>query len=218
MPQEYLAYRESWRRHHPGWEMRLWTEENLPTDLVRKEAYERLRKPAERADIIRLEVLLRFGGVYIDSDVECLRSIEPLLDGIEFCMAYNRPGMLGNALMGAAPGHPILERAVRELRPVTEYGLDKWGTGPYFMRKLIRQHPEVTIFPHEYFRGDYAVNHHAHSWKDPDDYRPAFLKAERQLTEARERIAHLERWRRRRRKLGSLVLVPFQRSRGRSTR
>ena len=211
-----MAYRESWRRHHPDWEMHLWTDENLPTDLVREEAYERLRKPAERADIIRLEVLLRFGGLYVDVDVECLRSIEPLLDGVEFCMANNRPDVLGNAVIGARPGHPILEQAVRDLRPVTEYGLDKWGTGAYFLRSLIRQHPEVTIFPYEYFRGDYAVNYHAHSWKEPEDYRRAFLKAERKLREAEKRIDELERWRRRRQDLTSLFATPSKRARRQS--
>jgi mannosyltransferase OCH1-like enzyme len=44
MPQQFADYRESWRRHHPEWEMRLWTEESLPEDLVRPEAYERLRR------------------------------------------------------------------------------------------------------------------------------------------------------------------------------
>ncbi len=201
MPQEYVGYRESWRRHHPGWEMRLWTEENLPTDLNRKEAYERLRKPAERADIIRLEVLLRFGGLYADTDFECLRSIEPLLEGIEFCAAAIKQGRVSNALIGARPGHPILERAISELRPRTEYGYDKSGTGPFLLNKLLRQHPEVTIFPPEYFypasprqrERAYASHHFARSWQDAEDLRRALQKSERQLAQAQARIEELER-------------------------
>jgi mannosyltransferase OCH1-like enzyme len=226
MPQEYREYRESWRRHHPGWEMRLWTDENLPADFVRKEAYERLRKPAERSDIIRLEVLLRFGGVYVDTDVECLRSIEPLLEGTELLMAYNKPGKLTSAVIGARPGHPLIERAVGELRPVTEYGIDKWGTGPYFFNKLIEDYPEITIFPPEYFNPTtpeereraYAVNYHALSWKDPEDFRAAFVKAERKLADAQRRIEELERWRRRRRQLVSLLATPLRWTRERSVR
>ena len=201
MPQEFQDYRESWRRHHPDWEMRLWTDESLPADLVRKEAYERLRKPAERSDIIRLEVLLRFGGVYVDTDFECLRSIEPLIDGVEFCTAYIQRGRVANGMFGASPEHPILERAIRELRPRTEYGLDKSATGPFFFNKLIRQYPEVTIFPREYFypatpgerERAYAVHHFARSWKDPEDLRRSLLKAEGKLAEAQNRIKELER-------------------------
>jgi inositol phosphorylceramide mannosyltransferase catalytic subunit len=204
-PQEFLGYRESWLRHHPGWEMRLWTEENLPTDLVRKEAHERLRNPAERADIIRLEVLLRCGGVYVDTDLECLRSIEPLLEGLEFCLTGAKSGRVSTALIGARPRHPIIERALRELRPRTEYGVDKKGTGGIFFNRLIRQYPEVTIFPSEYFHAfapgerAYAVNHRARSWMEPEQFRRALVKAELKLADAQDRIEELERravWRR----------------------
>jgi mannosyltransferase OCH1-like enzyme len=200
MPQEFVEYRESWSRLHPGWDMRLWTEENLPTDLARKEAYERLRKPAERADIIRLEVLLRFGGVYVDTDLECLRSIEPLLEEVEFCTASIKPGRVSNTFIGASAAHPILERGVKELRPRTEYGLDKSATGPFFFNKLIRDYPEVTIFPTEFFypatpeerARAYAVHHFARSWQEPEDLRRALRKSELQLADARERIEKLE--------------------------
>ena len=46
-PAEYVEYQRSWTRHHPGWELRLWTEADLPDDLERTESYEVLRQPAE---------------------------------------------------------------------------------------------------------------------------------------------------------------------------
>jgi mannosyltransferase OCH1-like enzyme len=197
--------------------MRLWTEENLPDDFVRKEAYERLRKPAERCDIILIEVLARFGGVYADTDFECLRPIDPLLEGTDFFAGYSKSGKVNSGLIGASPGHPILERAITELRPVTQYGLDKWGTGALFLDKRIRQYPEVTIFPREYFYpatpaerdSAYLIHHDAFSWKEPEDWREAFFKAERKLDEARERIAELER--RRLRNRVSRLVAPFRR-------
>ena len=48
-------------------------EEIAPREL-RPEVYERLRAPAERANILRLELLQRQGGVYVDTDFEALRS------------------------------------------------------------------------------------------------------------------------------------------------
>ena len=201
LPQEFLDYRESWRRHHPGWEMRLWTEENLPTDLVRREAYERLRNPAERSDILRLEVLLRFGGVYVDTDVECLRPIDPLLEeGAGFFVGYIGAPKVQNAVIGAAAGHPALERALRELRPVTEFGIDKRGTGPFFLTEVLREHPEVTIYPREVFYPmtdaerdqAYAVHHDAASWKTPDLWKTRVWQLQEKLAETRQRNEELE--------------------------
>jgi mannosyltransferase OCH1-like enzyme len=201
MPQELRDYRESWRRHHADWEMRLWTEESLPGDLTRPEVYERLRNPAERSDIIRLEVLFRFGGVYVDSDVECLRPIDPLLqEGTDLFAASGKRGHAHNAVIGAVAGHPALEHALRELRPVTEFGVDKHGTGPQFLDAILSQYPEVTLYPREVFfaatdaerEHAYSVHHSTASWKTPELWKQRVERRQTKLVEARERIDELE--------------------------
>ena len=35
LPDEFRALQETWTRHHPDWELRLWTDANLPEGLVR---------------------------------------------------------------------------------------------------------------------------------------------------------------------------------------
>jgi len=181
--------------------MRLWTDDDLPDDLIRPEAYERLRKPAERSDIIRLEVLYRFGGVYVDTDIECLRPLDPLIEGLDFFTCDLKPGQVNNAAIGSVPGHPILERALRELKPRSEFGYDKAGTGPLFLDRVVREHGGVTIFPPEIFypgssdelERAYAVHHAARSWKEPDSWKETALRTERRLRDARRRIEKLER-------------------------
>jgi inositol phosphorylceramide mannosyltransferase catalytic subunit len=200
LPQEFAAYRESWRRHHPEWEMRLWTEESLPGDLVRPEVYERLRNPAERSDILRLEVLFRFGGLYVDTDVECLRPIDPLLEeGVDFFVNSAGAGRAHNAVIGAVAGHPVLEQALRELQPVTEFGVDKHGTGPHFLGALLRQHPGVMICPPELFPGTggqldqaYAQHHSAATWKTPELWKARAQRSQEKLVEARAWNEELE--------------------------
>ena len=56
---------------------------------------------AHQADIIRLQILIEEGGIYIDSDVLCLKSFEPLLDSGPFIMGQegDQPGKLGNCIM-----------------------------------------------------------------------------------------------------------------------
>ena len=189
-PREYEAYQQSWLRRHPGWELRFWTEDELPDDLARAEIYERLRRPAERSDLLRFELLARHGGVYLDADFECLRSIEPLLAGVTFFCAYNDPGRVNNAIVGCTQGHTLALRAVSALRPRDTYGpVDKDGTGPLFLNRLIAGHPDVTIFAEELFyprtpaarEHAYAVHHAARSWKDPADLLLDAVRAEQRL-------------------------------------
>jgi mannosyltransferase OCH1-like enzyme len=201
-PRDYEGYQRSWTRRHPGWELRLWTEENLPADLERKEVYDRLRRPAERSDLLRFELLDRHGGVYLDADFECLRSIEALLEGVTFFCAYNDPGRVNNAIIGAIPGHPLLRRAIRELRPRTTYGpVDKEGTGPLFLNRLIAGADDVTVFGEELFyprtpaavENAYAVHHAARSWKEPADLVLDAVRAEQRLAVVQDELAAMAR-------------------------
>jgi mannosyltransferase OCH1-like enzyme len=194
-PDDYGAYRESWRRHHPDWELRLWTESNLPENLRRPEAAERLRAPAERADILRLEVVHRFGGVYVDVDIECLRSIEPLLDGVELFIGLAKPGRVNNALLGSVAGHPLLDRALDELSPRAYYGYDKEAAGPKFLDRVLAGHPEVTLIEPEVFypqtpeekQHAYAVHYERRSWKEPELLRIDLARAEQKMESALEK-------------------------------
>jgi mannosyltransferase OCH1-like enzyme len=201
-PEEFARYRESWLHHHPAWEHRFWTEENLPGDLRRPEVYERLRVPAERSDILRLEVLWRFGGVYVDTDFECHRPLDPLIDGLDFFTAPLKPnGWVNNAFLGSSPHHPILDRALRELRPREFHGYDKHAAGPRFLDALLREYPEVTLLPAELFyqtspgqlEGAYATHHAAASWRDVEHYREAAALAERRNFELRGQVEQLRR-------------------------
>jgi mannosyltransferase OCH1-like enzyme len=201
LPDEFARYRKTWAAHHPGWEMRLWTEDNLPRDLRRAEVYERLRVPAERADILRLEVLWREGGVYLDTDFECLRPIEPLIEGLDFFAAYLKPGRTNNAVIGAVPGHPILDRALDELKPRDVYGYDKAAAGPFFFDALLKDYPEVKLFepaifypssPEERERAA-AIHHMDRSWKDAEGFKTATLVAERRYSEAQAEAASLRK-------------------------
>ena len=152
LPEEYRRYQQTWLEHNPGWELRVWTDENLPPDFERKEVYDLLRQPAERSDMLIFEVLYKYGGVYTDTDFECLRSIEPLLEGVDIFCAYSHPDRLNNAIMGSVPGHPLIGQGIRELRPRATYGtVDKAGTGPFFVTDLFVGRPEVKLFDWELF-------------------------------------------------------------------
>jgi mannosyltransferase OCH1-like enzyme len=195
LPEQFARYTETWRKHHPTWEMRMWTEENLPRDLRRKEAADRLRAPAERSDILRLELLFRHGGVYVDTDVECRAPIDDVLAGVEFFVAELKPGRVGTATMGSVAHHPLLDEALDAVRPREFYGFDKSVAGPDFVAALVDGRSEVTVFERHLFdppEGDdqkaLAVHHHARSWKDDAEWKRTALTTGRRLKEVRREL------------------------------
>lgn len=210
LPAEFARYRKTWRRHHRDWEMQLWTEDNLPADLRRPEVAQRLRVPAERSDILRLELLWRYGGVYLDTDMECRKPIDELLDGVEVFAAYlkfptgDEPMRVTNTVLGAVAGHPLLDRALDAITPCVHYGQDvKQSAGPGLLNRLLLPDPpeSVTLFDPPVFyprtpaeeEGAHAVHHVARSWKDEAGFRRAALLAEKRQRQIQGRYEKLQR-------------------------
>ena len=71
---------ESWKKNCPDYEIKEWNEENfdINTCAYVKEAYDK-KKWAFITDFVRLKVLYDYGGIYMDTDVEVCKSLDPLL-------------------------------------------------------------------------------------------------------------------------------------------
>lgn len=93
----------SWHTHMPDWEYRLWTEDNFEINEAPqyvREAYI-AKKYAFVSDYVRLWALEREGGVYLDTDVEVLRSFVPLLNDTAFIGLEESLALLpGTCVMG----------------------------------------------------------------------------------------------------------------------
>ena len=134
MPELVQKCIESWRTHMPDWEYRLWTEDTIAQVLCQptpspslkggenesapnpsqnwldympkyvQEAYA-AKKYAFVSDYVRLWALEREGGVYLDTDVEVLRSFEPLLNDTVFIGLEESLAMLPGTCVMACEAH-----------------------------------------------------------------------------------------------------------------
>ena len=57
---------------HPSWVVRLWTDKDL-ADFNLTDFLGGAHKYPQKADILRTEILYRYGGLYVDSDFEAFR-------------------------------------------------------------------------------------------------------------------------------------------------
>jgi hypothetical protein len=72
---------DSWKKWLPGYELKLWNEDNfdLNDNPYVQEAYD-AKKYAFVTDYARLKILQEEGGIYMDIDVEVIKSLDPFLD------------------------------------------------------------------------------------------------------------------------------------------
>lgn len=81
IPEKNKKYIESWKKFFPDYEIKEWNESNWNfncCDYVR-EAYE-AKQWAFVSDYARFDILYKYGGVYFDTDVEVIKSMDDILD------------------------------------------------------------------------------------------------------------------------------------------
>jgi hypothetical protein len=75
----------SWKKHLPEYQIMEWNEDNFPFHEYRfaQEALD-ARKFAFVSDVCRLYALKKMGGVYMDTDLEVIKSLNPFLSHTAF--------------------------------------------------------------------------------------------------------------------------------------
>ena len=116
-PELVDACMRTWRRHNPDWELRLLAEHDLPTLIgddpgMRAVAGKQL-PPEALSDVVRLALLLRYGGVWADATTYCLRPLDdwlpPMLASGFFAFTNVSPDrMIASWFLAAEPGNRLL--------------------------------------------------------------------------------------------------------------
>ena len=100
----------SWRKFCPDFEIREWNESNF--DLEQVPAYVRQAYEAGRwafvTDYVRLRALTEVGGVYLDTDVEIVRPLEPFLKHEAFA-GFEHLERVQTGVLACGKGFPLFQ-------------------------------------------------------------------------------------------------------------
>ena len=183
----------SWKKYLPDYQIKEWNEDNF--DLSKypyaKEAYE-MRKFAFVTDVVRLYTLYHEGGIYMDTDVEVLKSLDPYLHHVAFSgfenatqvptgiMASEKGGQWAKENLAYYEGKHFVDEngqmnTTTNVLTITEYML-KQGL---VQNNTYQDFPGlITIYPNDYFcpksyedgkvyrtKNTVTIHHFCGSWK-----------------------------------------------------
>lgn len=137
-PQKSEMNLASWIEHHPHWKVKLWTDRprELPFPEVEikvidptflgkdQDLFEGSDNWGEKSDILRLVILEKEGGLYVDHDVICRKSFAEFHKTYDFYTSLLFPGkfaldtplVIRNSIIGIRPDHEVLEFALGLMR------------------------------------------------------------------------------------------------------
>ncbi len=152
----------TWAALNPGYELRLWGNEEVRThtwfltDLINQWGR---REINGAADIVRWEILFRYGGLAFDADSACVRPLEDwLLEPDGFAVWENeilRPGLMATGAMGFAPNHFLVGSILKDIAadPQPFSGKAWQKLGPQRLTDTVRRmnFVNMTVYPSHYF-------------------------------------------------------------------
>lgn len=198
MPDLAINCINSWKKHLPDYKFVLWNEDNfdINSNHYVKEAYE-AKKYAFVTDYVRLYALYHHGGIYMDTDVEVLKSLDIFLEHRAFTGCENDK-MCVTGTMAAEKGHKWIEDLLNDYNDkkftlpdgsynktpntqmITEITIDKFGWEPKNELQVLKE--GLNIYPFEYFcakdwrtgkvqsnSNTYTIHHFSGSWHTKTD-------------------------------------------------
>lgn len=122
-PEQEHAWRQTLVEHHPGWLHYMWTDQGWGThvDVLGPDCADLLshcRTLSEKSDVIRWFALHKMGGVYLDTDMEIYKPLDPLSIGHGAWVGnFENEGHLGAlpTVVATTPGHPLTNFCIGHL-------------------------------------------------------------------------------------------------------
>lgn len=198
MPELAIKCIDSWKKHLPDYELILWNEDNfdIHSNQYVKEAYE-AKKYAFVTDYVRLHVLYNHGGIYMDTDVEVLKSLDRFLEHGAFTGCENEE-MCVTGTMGAEKGHEWIKSLLMyyegrnfllpdgshdkttNTKTITNTTINKFGWIPKDTHQILKG--DLNIYPFDFFcaknfktgeieitNNTYTIHHFSGSWHTGTD-------------------------------------------------
>lgn len=109
LPESVKDCVETWKKHLPDYEFKLWDFSvfDIESSQWVKDAYYS-KKYAFAADYIRCYALYNYGGIYLDCDVEVLKSFDPLLHLPYFIGREQSEYGIESAIIGFEKGNTLV--------------------------------------------------------------------------------------------------------------
>lgn len=182
MPEKLKMCVESWKKYLPDYEIVKWDLKRFPLDksIWVKQAFES-KKYAFAADYIRLYALSTEGGIYLDSDVEVLKSYDDLLDLPYFICKENSPEGVEAATIGAEMGCEWIKKCFDQYEGrtfINEDGSMNTKVLPVVLERIIRESYELVQVntPSEVVRSDKKIFMLPFDYFSPKNYTTKKLK------------------------------------------
>lgn len=191
-PEQVKKCIASWHKYLQDYQIIEWNEKNFDINQYQyaKDAYV-AKKYAFVSDVARVQALLKYGGIYFDTDVEVLKNFDDILDA-RCLLGFEEGNYIATSMMATVPNYPLFNDFLQLYKVMSFYDSDGRiieGTNVTKITKLLEEYglvrdnsyqelkEGIKVYPKEYFSpyvytygvyqitdNSYCVHHFFVSW------------------------------------------------------
>lgn len=209
LPKLALKCIKSWKKYCSDYKIIEWNEDNFnisTAPLYVRQAYES-KKWAFVSDYVRLYVMYNYGGIYMDTDVEVIKSLDRFLKNHAFS-GFERVESIPTGIMSCEKNFPLFKEFLdyyNDKSFILEDGSFDLTTNVEIITQLCKKYNFISndkyqvingfaIYPHDYFcpkdyltgkvnitENTYTIHHFDGSWQSEEikKYRKKSVKFKR---------------------------------------
>lgn len=199
LPEKVQECINTWKQYLPDYEIKRWNQYNfdISNSIYAKQALD-CKKYAFVSDYIRLSVLYRYGGIYLDTDMKVLRSFDELLNNKAF-IGFENKYSIAAGIIGAEKKHDYIKLLLdmyedrKKVFIKNDKSLDMTPNPVIItnlllkkgikLKNVLQKNDSITVYPKEYFYpyenntgelnltlNSYAIHLYNGSWIDETDF------------------------------------------------
>ena len=119
-----------------------WNDNNINFELINQKLFEETQNFGAKSDILRFEILYKFGGIYMDYDFYQVKNFDSVLNCDFFASSNDLSEKeVWNSIVGSSPNHQICKKfldGLKDKSPIVGRDIDRImnETGPYYLQKV----------------------------------------------------------------------------------
>jgi hypothetical protein len=172
------THMKTWQDKHPDFEYIYWTETEFEKRGIQFQCQSKIDIMTEyngKADIMRWEILYKYGGYFVDADSICIEPFDDYFtEQTAFASFENeivRAELIATGTMGFVPNHPLCKDIIQWIDSPEFDELNKtvraWGSvGPVLLTRFLKtgKYTDFAIYPSLcflpfHFTGNYYTGH-----------------------------------------------------------
>ena len=152
--------------------IKIWSEDNLNEieNFHNIDKFYESNKPNQKSDILRLEILYQYGGIYMDSDIICLKKLSKLIKKLnnidkDFFICREKKNCISNSFFYIKnKKNKLIKKMINELslceikNDKNEYNPIHKTTGPKFITEILKESDEDDYHILDYYYFNFCLD------------------------------------------------------------